>query len=158
MSVNLVDVENAMVHKFLSNGDVASRIQRRFYKTACREWIVALESVLQERSPRLGQWADYRRSGQVVQRLLNLTESRVRYAAFEIRTFGQVIEEAEALQNVFIAVIGAGFSGTLGSSPSVTEVSVKNMIWNYETQTSDYDETFKQAYASIGLVIPYRAV
>ena len=147
----LVDLENAMVAHFLANGVVAAKISKRFYKIACKEWILAREDFLAERSPRTGQWADYRRAGQLVTRLKGGRESQLKFAGFEIRTFGQVVEDAEALQELFIAVLGQGFDGVWGTVP------IKNARWDYADATSDYDETIGQAYASIGLLVPYRS-
>ena len=150
----LVDVENGMVDKFLADADVAAKIGRRFYKVACREWILTLEDFVQERSPRTGMWADYRRAGVTLNRLKGGLESRLRFASFEIRCYGQVMENAEALLEDFIDVIGASFAGTWGNQTSVT---IKNAHWDYSQMASDYDETFKQAWASCVLMVPYLA-
>lgn len=146
----LVDLETAMVAHFLANAGVAGKISKRFQKIACAEWILAREAFAETNSPRTGMWADYRRAGQMVVRRKGGRESKF-LARFEVRTFGQTVEEAEALLEIFIAVLGEGFDGMWGA------VKINNAHWDFADQTSDYDETVGQAFATIGLVVPYRS-
>lgn len=146
----LADVENGFVEKFLANAAVTARIGRKFYKVACKEWIASLESVNQERPVRLGEWCDYRRSGQTIRALKAPTyESNAAFATWEIRCYSYLMDNAEALLDLVMDVIGTGFVGTLG------DVSVRKAHWLYENMASDYDETFKQAWASVGLSVRY---
>lgn len=146
----LVELENAMVAHFLANAGVAAKLSKRFQKIASAEWILARETFMETRSPRTGLWADYRRAGQMVARLKGGRESKF-LARFEIRAFGQTVEDAEALLETLIAVLGAGFDGLWGTIP------IKNAHWDFADQTSDYDETVGQAFATIGLIVPYRS-
>lgn len=156
MAVRLVDVEEALVFTFLNNSEVKRRVGNRFYKLACQEWIKTRESLQSESFSRLAFWADYRRLGTDVRRLLNGKESKLRYAAFEVRTWGQTMEDAESLQETFLLVLGEGVATTWAPRPDLSVV-VQNAHWLYDTQDSDYDDTTKQAYAGIGLLIPYRS-
>lgn len=149
----IVDVETGMTEYFMANAAVVARIGRRFYKVACKEWILTLENIQQERSPRTGQWADYRRSGRQVNRMKGGLESKLHFASFEIRAYGQVMEDAEALMEALTDVIGASYAGTWGT---LVPVTIKNAHWQYDQDASDYDDAFRQAYASRTLLVPFR--
>lgn len=151
--VTLEDVEEAMVFTFLNNQDVHQRIGTRFYKIVSKEWALAHQKG--EEGFRAALYADYRRAGTEVRGLLG-GKSKLRYALYEVRTWGLTVEDAESLQETFIAVVGEGLSAVWTPRPDLS-VTVSNVHWIYDGRVSEYEEAAKRAYASIGLMVPYRS-
>jgi hypothetical protein len=154
MAKTLSDMFAGMEAYLLAQNPLTAVIDRRLWELGDPAFIAVLESLTQEAASSHGQFVIYRDAGERVGRLLGGKESKLRFAAVEMRSYGRYPSDARALREILLATIGMGHTGTWTGSGGVA-VTIKNATWATDGQEMDFDETIKMSFATALLIVPY---
>lgn len=142
--------------KFLADADVAAAIGERFWELGDESFMAVFESLQQDPAASHGKFVTHRDAGARAGRLMAGKESKLMFQGIELVCYARYVSQARVLRDTLLAVIGQGFTGSVGSGGDA--VNIKNATWQREAQETDFNETLKMSVANAALLVPYENI
>lgn len=160
MTLTWIDkILDGMKAFFIADADVSGLIASRFYEVAAEQWILTLETLQSEKSPRLGRWASYQVVGSPS--FQNLSgQSTFRRLIVSVSCYAGLPKDCRQAFTAFYNALATGAHaktgenrhyGTWGTGDDA--VAVEAVRFDTESLLHDYDDTFRQAVVSCNLLV-----
>lgn len=133
---------------------LVAKIESRFWAVGSPQAIATMESLQGEPPSAAGQFVIFREASTTSGRLLGGKESKMRFTAVELGCFGRFQADAAALRDLVYAVIVDSFAGTW-TAPGPIAVDIRGAHWDYDGETSDFDEDKNLCVAEAKLLVPW---